>query len=1272
MQAHRQPDAFEVYWADNLDNPNANAGVATIVFTGPQASPLQASNHRPHTSGRLQLLDISWAGHTFCLINSYWPHASSVQREQFLQAVLAPAAALQQPVCLVGDFNFTPDPPTDRRPLPSPGRVRADQRTAHLFTTLLPQLFDVFQVQPRGCPRFTYLSGRHTARLDRIYCSQALLPHAASLSVSPTPRGTHHLLTMSLLPAQAPQPRGPGRRAIPSHLPSNPEVAQCLLPFVQRAVAYGLTLSHQDLLLWWPRFHTQYASLARMLTWQDAAASKEAALQLQAAQDVATAAALALEEAPTAWQPAALQHARNAHDTLRTLTHRLATGPAHQAATTWATTNERPSPLTTNLIHRSAPPQSVRMLRNAEGRPCTTNRSIATAMATHFAQISSPPQVDPDAQQRVLSALQAAAAAGVGQPGGAVRCIPAHLADAAGAPTITEAEVREALAKTDTHSSAGPDGLPYGFWKVGDCALAPLLAALFTAMHATNTVPPGFTLGTITSILKPGAADPADPAAYRPITLLNTLYRTLSRVLAHRFGQALTAAIGSEQCGFLPGRRIEDAINTADLVAAAVMEDGSHGAAVHLDIAKAFDTVDRDFLFQAMQCMGSSPGMLTWTRLLLTNTAASAQVNGVESDPMPFHAGVRQGCPLSPLLYLYVAQALSSWLQAQRAVDGTPAIGITIGGAVYVSSHMADDTGVYLGPPLQQQAAALLHALQVFHAATGQAINVTKCAALLFGSNVPYPPPATLAGIQVTTSLTSLGIPRESSLPPPQAPAAPAYALRSALRPPPSHSNPPSQVSLQLWQRRIQRAAARLRTVLDLPLSVMGRGLAASTYVLSTFLYHAEFAGLPEAATEFAIGLARQVGPGIPRLLMHGSPLLGGFGLLPLRAHTTARHAAMATRLLTFLCTPPTAQPQVPLPPVWFQVAAHILRKVCDTLHPAHTLLAAAYATREEVAGGILDLTTRQLIALPQGPLTRMAAALQTLQMVAPLQAPAELSADAVVRTPQSNPALPRPALSHIHWQASATSLCPAGAPVPVRPLTTLLSSAATEARTNHHSQFIHAATGQQPSHASRARLSAAFARVWRLPWDNRLKEPWYRAAVNALPGAHIPAARWTCPCTTLHLPTTANHHTLWDCPVSLALRQHLQLSLPNAAAITKPCLWLLHPPSPALVSQAWEVVAVAAVEAMDYGRRRMWSLRIAGVWPPADIGTAVAAVSQSVILRFWLNLDTFVSLNPNGPRSWRSMVHTPPGHPFLVYDGHTLSVTNAPRPRPPQPVGQP
>ena len=1282
LRASGYTDTPAVFWADNTSADLSNAGVAIIVLAGPAGTEITATQHRPHFSGRMQLLDISWANHQFTLCNSYWPCSNHQARNTFLRDTLAPAVAALPSVCLLGDFNFTINPAIDRRPPPPPISLQQEISTARAFTNLLPALTDASLAlpgHPARRPHFTFWRNSSAARLDRAYLSDQLTPFLQSFTTSSTPRGDHNYITLCLAPAIPLQARGPGRRHPPSHLPDDPQAHAALQAFAQRAVQFGCSLSHAGVIAWFPIMVGQYANLARALARQQAAAVAAAAATVHATQRAAEEAVRAVEAAPMDQQPHhAIRQARIAHDRFRSMATRSAQPHAFRAASDWATTNERPSPPVTRLVRSNTKHSTIARLRHPAGHMCTANADLAHIQGSHFAGVSAAAPLtleEQAAEDDLIAELRRQAQAGVGHEDGRVRLIPAELAEAAGDPNILVEEVIAGLRKADPHSSAGPDGLAYAFWRVGGDTWAPLLAHLFTAMCTTLTLPEGFLLGTITPIFKGGNADPTDPASYRPITVLNAIYRLFTSILAARFGKALTAAIGSEQCGFLPGRRIEDAINTLDLLASAVTYAGQHGAAVHLDIAKAFDTVRRGYLFRALQALGASHNMISFVRLLLTDTFASAHVNGVESQPFRFEAGVRQGCPLSPLVFLLSPQGLSCWLEKARQGPDGRTMGITMGRRTYVSSHLADDTTVYLSPPLQPAADTLLTALHSFRLATGQAVNVAKSGILCFGVGLPAPLPPNLAGIPVVPDLVSLGIPRSAPPLPPPALQPQPYALRGPQRPLPAAPAPRSPSATRVFTNRLQRARRLLHSVCDLPLSAMGMGQLVSSYVLSTFLYHAEFSDLTPDALEFYQGqVVAAVGRrSIPWRYLVGSPVLGGFGLLPLAQHMTARMASMASRLFAHLLRPGGLGPYGSLPPVWPHLGEHLLRSVCDRLHPAHTLLSAAFATAADVAQGLLAPAVFQLRALPPGPLTRMAMALQALQAIAPLQGPLEddappVQAHDLVCTPQADPTTPRPMLRHLIWRPTpmAPNCCPTNSSTRVRSLTALLSSQALAARFHHHSSFMQAALGHAPAVPEVTAFHSAMTRVWRLPWDNRIKEVWFRAAVNSLPGAHIPL--WRCPCAPAPAANPGNAHTLWACPVALALRQYIQQVLPvGSPFITQAHIWLLHNPAPAaMLPGVWEVTAVAAIHAMDYGRRRLWALTVGPGAAAArmDQETLLHAASQATILRFWLNLDTFAHLNPHGPRSWQPFFASiPPQHPFLHVQGGVLLASQPPPP---------
>ena len=383
------------------------------------------------------------------------------------------------------------------------------------------------------------------------------------------------------------------------------------------------------------------------------------------------------------------------------------------------------------------------------------------------------------------------------------------------------------------------------------------------------------------------------------------------------------------------------------------------GAAVaFLDFIKAYDTVDRSFLLAAMECMGVGAGFMRWVRTLLSHTPFVALINGFCSHEAHTRAGVRQGCPLSPLLYLFVAQALQCWLLASD-------VGIMVAGARRAATQFADDTQALLASLDASDVERFLAIMRVFGCASGQHLNLSKCELLPVGTSSPdSPAPGTyVAGIKVVAAATSLGIQYLN--------AGDSTAAGTEVD----------------WPARLSTVKACYSKISLLHLSTFGRAFAASTYGVMHLLYHAEFGGIPaDTARDLATITTKLVDrgsgpgdpkrklPGIPSALLPGHPSVGGFGAMPWERHISSRHATWGARLMRALAAGVTARS-----PLWHCVAHALLTyyaggdtEVLPVVPPALALVAASAAAPGwfSIAGGRM---------VPRGPLHRMMAGLRAL-----------------------------------------------------------------------------------------------------------------------------------------------------------------------------------------------------------------------------------------------------------------------------------------------------
>jgi hypothetical protein len=581
------------------------------------------------------------------------------------------------------------------------------------------------------------------------------------------------------------------------------------------------------------------------------------------------------------------QHAAERLRTAQAACARDAWQRARAAATTarwdWLHANENPNPAISAMLRPPQHSRCIPALRDTTtGALISHPQALANTMAKFWADISAEPQVCSDAMQRVLDALRASGAQ-----------MDPRLVTAAGNQTISMDEVTCAVKRMASGRAPGIDGLPVEAYRMHLSATAPILAALYSAIGNTQQLPQDFQKGAITFMFKKG--ERLQPANYRPITLLNTDYKVLARILATRLTPALAPAVSREQCAYIPGRRGGEVVWLLKLLPEFLRLQKKEAAVVFTDFAKAFDTVSRPFLFAAMKTMGAGDGFTAWARLLLSDTKAVAVVNGHISQSVTFMAGVRQGCPLSPLLYLFIAQALLAWLDSHK-------LGVQVQLRRITAAQYADDCTALLNSVTD--APRFEAAMQTFAAASGQRLNSAKTQLLRIG-NITQPLPANIP-FQLVQSALVLGIRISNSA--------------------------PSDAELQqFWQPKLDIATACLKRVDRMPLSAFGKALAASGYALSTLLYHAEYMGLPPpnllqplekqvaaVVDGRGFGNSKRKLTGIAAAAMPGAPGSGGLGLIPLQRHIAARNAWWGLQLLT---APLRAGPPAP----WVVVARKLL-----------------------------------------------------------------------------------------------------------------------------------------------------------------------------------------------------------------------------------------------------------------------------------------------------------------------------------------------------------
>ena len=142
----------------------------------------------------------------------------------------------------------------------------------------------------------------------------------------------------------------------------------------------------------------------------------------------------------------------------------------------------------------------------------------------------------------------------------------------------------------------------------------------------------------------------------------------LAKVLANRLKKVIGKVVSSDQNAFIMGRQILDASLIANEVIDSWQKMGKKGLICNLDIEKAYDRINWQFLLKVLQKIGFGPKWLGWMQSCISTAKFSVLVNGVPASFFSSSKGHHQGDPLSPYLFVMGMKVLSVLIT--RAVEG--------------------------------------------------------------------------------------------------------------------------------------------------------------------------------------------------------------------------------------------------------------------------------------------------------------------------------------------------------------------------------------------------------------------------------------------------------------------------------------------------------------------------------------------------------------------------------------------------------------------------
>ena len=213
---------------------------------------------------------------------------------------------------------------------------------------------------------------------------------------------------------------------------------------------------------------------------------------------------------------------------------------------------------------------------------------------------------------------------------------------------------------------------------------------------------------------------------WRPITLLNVDYKIASKAIAKRIESVLPKLIHSDQTGFIKDHYIGQNIRLLNDVLDQTKLHDIPGILLLLDFRKAFDTIEWSFVKRTPKAFNFGENIQQWIATFYAKTESSVLNNGFTTDSFPLSRGVRQGCPLSPYLFVLGVEILANKIRQSKSI-----LGISIYGQEFKISQFADDTSLLCKDRTSVENA--LAVIKDFGALSGLRLNPTKTKTLWLG-----------------------------------------------------------------------------------------------------------------------------------------------------------------------------------------------------------------------------------------------------------------------------------------------------------------------------------------------------------------------------------------------------------------------------------------------------------------------------------------------------------------------------------------------------------
>ena len=650
--------------------------------------------------GRMLVLCITYEQIEYCLINVYCPTQDHEKNQlDFLDALQTNIEAnIDKKIIIGGDFNLCLKEIDKSNPSK---RSKARDKLNNVMDQY--DLLDIWRLQHPEIKRYTWR--RHKplvqSRLDYWLVSADMSYNISSCDIKPSIKTDHSLISLNFTQYES-NKRGSGLWKFNSSLLSDPDYVGYMEGMINLQINNFKDITNNSLKWELIKMEIRTATIAYSKTQANLRNQYEKQLNEQL---------IRIDDMIQAnYSETLLNQYNTVKEDLEKINAMKTEGQRIRSKAIYVEHNEKGSKFFIGLEKHNANIKNITRLKLDSGIEITKSQDILNELNAFYENLYSAGDLEEDTASDFFN-----------ENVPTISPIHALLCDQ----EIDIEECFKALMKMKGEKSPGTDGLTVEFYKYFWQIIKHLVFNSIKAAFINKQLSSEQKRGVLRLIPKKGK-DLTSIKNWRPISLLNTDYKLLTHILSNRLQEVLPSVISLDQSGYLKDRNISINIRSIFDIIDKIKRDNTSGILAFLDFEKAFDKLDWIFIQNTLKAFGFGQVFKKWINIIYTDIESCIINNGSTSKYFSLKSGIRQGCPISALLFILAVELLAINLRNNKDIHG-----FNIGFLSFSITQLADDTTLFLRDIDSLKLA--LHVLHKFKNISGLKLNRTKTEILQIG-----------------------------------------------------------------------------------------------------------------------------------------------------------------------------------------------------------------------------------------------------------------------------------------------------------------------------------------------------------------------------------------------------------------------------------------------------------------------------------------------------------------------------------------------------------